>query len=295
MRLVITGFGLLGGSIARAAKRAAAQQGSPLHITAIDPSRHVLKTAQDLGLADEYAANIEAIPPDSDWIILAAPVAVNQQILSQVIARAGARTRLTDVGSTKAHLTAKLEHDYPKFTRFIPAHPMAGREVSGPENSAETLFDDKLVILTPPKTANKDDIDAAARLYTSLGARILIMDDAQEHDRLMGYVSHLPHLLAFAFVNLAASRQNGDVDYQDLTGGGYRDFTRIAASDPVMWHDIFTENKDNILAQLDEFEHILKDYRRAIETGQSSALKAFINEARGERLRLHPGSKGQIL
>lgn len=289
MKLVIIGFGLLGSSIARAAKRA----DKAVHITAIDPSKAVLDTARRLNLADEIAADIDAITPDCDWIILAAPVAVNLAILGRVIAAAGPQTRLTDVGSTKARLTDLLEHDHAAFDRFIPAHPMAGREVSGPEHGLAELFDDKLVILTPPKAAGAAHIKAAAELYQSLGARILILDNAQDHDRLMGYASHLPHLLAFAFVNLAARGNNGSVDYQDLTGGGYRDFTRIAASDPVMWHDIFTENQANILAQLDSFELILKDYRKAIETGQSSALKALMTEARDERLRLQPHLRKQ--
>ena len=243
MKLVIIGFGLLGSSIARAAKRA----DNTVHITAIDRSDHALKTARDLNLADETASDIEVISPDSDWIILAAPVAVNLALLGRIITLAGPQTRLTDVGSTKARLTEKLDRDHSDFDRFIPAHPMAGREVSGPEHGLETLLDDKLVILTPPKAAKAEHIKAASNFYASLGARLLVLDNAEEHDRLMGYASHLPHLLAFAFVNLTARRNNGAIDYQDLTGGGYRDFTRIAASDPVMWHDIFTENKENIL------------------------------------------------
>lgn len=293
MKLVIIGFGLLGSSIARAAKRAAIQQNSLVHITAIDPSSAVLSAAQTLGLADEVTADIGHISPDSDWIILCAPVAVNLDILGRVIARAGANTRLTDVGSTKGRLTALLESDHADFDRFIPAHPMAGREVSGPEHGLETLLDDKLVILTPPKTAHAQHVQAATDFYKTLGARILVLENAEDHDRLMGYASHLPHLLAFAFVNLAAQGNNGEVDYQDLTGGGYRDFTRIAASDPIMWNDIFTENKHNILAQLDSFESILKAYRHAIEDGHSNALKALMSEAQSERLRLQPNLRGQ--
>jgi len=289
VKLVIIGFGLLGSSIARAARRA----NPAVHITAIDPSDKVLGTVRRLKLADETATDMKAISPQSDWIILAAPVATNLAILDRVIAAAGPQTRITDVGSTKAKLTALLSQDHPNFDRFIPAHPMAGREVSGPEHGLETLFDDKLVILTPPKTAHADYIKAASDFYKTLGAQIIILENAEEHDRLMGSVSHLPHLLAFAFVNLAARGDNGTVDYQELTGGGYRDFTRIAASDPLMWHDIFTENKDNVLAQLDHFELILKDYRTAIETGQSSALKALITQARDERLRLQPQLKRQ--
>jgi len=289
MKLAIIGFGLLGSSIARAAKRA----NPAVHITAIDPSERVLDIARRLKLADETIADIDAISPQFDWIILAAPVATNLAILDRVITVAGPQTRITDIGSTKAKLTSRLRRDYPNFDRFIPAHPMAGREVSGPEHGLETLFDNKLIILTPPETAGAEHIRAASDFYKTLGARILILNDADEHDRLMSCVSHLPHLLAFAFVNLAANGHNGSVDYLNLTGGGYRDFTRIAASDPVMWHDIFNENKDNILAQLDRFELILKDYRKAIETGQSSALKALITEARDERMRLHPHLKRQ--
>lgn len=289
MKLAIVGFGLIGSSIARAAQQAY----DAVNITAIDANEAALKYAIDTGLCDKASSNITGIPKDCDWIILAAPVAVNLALLDELIAHIGPNTRLTDVGSTKAAIVNALNKSHPKFDRFIPAHPMAGRESSGPENGLADLFEDKLVILTPTAAHKNVHIDAAETFYRTLGGRTLRMPDAAEHDRLMGYASHLPHLLAFAFVNLAARGNNGEMDYQDLTGGGYRDFTRIAASDPIMWRDIFIGNKDNIIAQLDGLTEIIQTYRDNISSDNGHALTTLIGEARDERKRLQQHLKGQ--
>lgn len=280
----------MGSSLARAARRG---YGELAQIIAIDPSADVRTQAVNLGLCDSAHESLSDIPLDCDWIILAAPVSINLSLLGEVIKKAGPSCRITDLGSTKHKLTRALETDHSAFDRFIPAHPMAGRELSGPQHGLDTLFDNKLVILTPPKTTASAHIKAAKNFYEMLGARILIMEDAAEHDRLMGYASHLPHLLAFAFVNLAARGNNGQTDYQDLTGGGYRDFTRIAASDPTMWQDIFVTNKDNIITQLDGFSAIIDTYRSAILSGDKDRLTALILEAGDERKRLQKILKRQ--
>ena len=290
MKLAIVGFGLIGSSLARAAQRA---YGASLNITAIDPSQDVLTYAQETGLCHQSSTSVADIPKDCDWVILAAPVATSLAVLDAVIAAVGPTTMLSDVGSTKGAIVDALNHRHPTFERFIPAHPMAGREVSGPEHGLATLFDNKLVILTPARATRESVTKAAESVYQKLGARTLRIEDAAEHDRLMGYASHLPHLLAFAFVNLAARGNNGATDYQDLTGGGYRDFTRIAASDPTMWRDIFLGNKDNIVAQLDGFSSILATYREAILSDNDDSLTALMREAQSERLRLNKIIKGQ--
>ncbi|MEP6344062.1 MAG: prephenate dehydrogenase [Maricaulaceae bacterium] len=290
MKLAIVGFGLIGSSLARAAQRA---YGASLNITAIDPSQDVLTYAQETGLCHQGSTSVLDIPKDCDWVILAAPVAASLALLDTVIKTVGPNTMLSDVGSTKALIVDALNHRHPKFERFIPAHPMAGREVSGPKHGLATLFDNKLVILTPARATVDAVTKAAESFYQKLGARTLRIDDASEHDRLMGYASHLPHLLAFAFVNLAARGNNGTTDYQDLTGGGYRDFTRIAASDPTMWRDIFLGNKDNIVAQLDAFSSILTTYREAILSDNDNSLTELMREAQSERLRLKQIIKGQ--
>ena len=290
MKLIIAGFGLMGSSIARAARRAF---GDAAIIYAVDPNDAVRTKAQELDLCTAAFADISDTPTDCDWMILAAPVSVNLSLIDTAITHAGEQTRITDLGSTKADIVRALETNFAEFDRFIPSHPMAGRELSGPAHGQADLFDNKRVILTPPTTADAAHISAATALFEQLGGHIIIMDDASEHDRLMGYASHLPHLLAFAFVNLAARGNNGARDYQDLTGAGYRDFTRIAASDPVMWQDIFIGNKDNILEQLDAFSAIADMYREAITTGDRAKLEALIGEAGDERKRLREIIKGQ--
>jgi len=279
----------MGSSVARAALRAFKDAA----IYAVDPNEAVRAKAKTLGLCKDAFADISKTPKDCDWIILAAPVSANLSMVDGAINHASAQTRITDLGSTKADIVSALDTHHTEFDRFIPSHPMAGREVSGPEHGQDDLFDNKQVILTPPKAATREHICAAQTLFEQLGARTLIIDDASEHDRLMGYASHLPHLLAFAFVNLAARGNNGARDYQDLTGAGYRDFTRIAASDPVMWQDIFFSNKDNILEQLDTFSDIIDTYRHAITAGDRAALEALIGDAGNERKRLRQIIKGQ--
>ena len=280
----------MGSSVARAALRAF---GDTAKIYAVDPSDSVRASAKALGLCKAAFANISDTPKNCDWIILAAPVSANLSMISAAIDHAGETTRITDLGSTKADIVSALDTHHAGFDRFIPAHPMAGRELSGPEHGQADLFDHKQVILTPPKAATPEHISAAENFFEQLGAHIIIMDDANEHDRLMGYASHLPHLLAFAFVNLAARGNNGARDYQDLTGAGYRDFTRIAASDPIMWQDIFFSNKDNILEQLDTFSAIIDTYRTAITTSDRAKLETLIGEAGDERKRLRDIIKGQ--
>lgn len=283
MKLAVIGFGLMGSSVARAARRAWAAN---IDILAVDPNADVRAKAEHLGLCNSAFSDISALPEDCDWIVLAAPVSANLSLINAAINKAGDKGCITDLGSTKAEIVNQLETHHKGFKRFIPAHPMAGRESSGPENGHQDLFDDKLFILTPPKTSAAIHINAAKAFYEKLGARTLLMQDASEHDRLMGYVSHLPHLLAFAFVNLAASGNNGAHDYQDLTGAGYRDFTRIAASDPTMWQDIFLMNKENMLEQIEAFSDMLDMYRQAIISGDKSKLTQLISAARDERKQL---------
>ena len=290
MKLAIVGFGLIGSSLARAAQKA---YGSTIDITAIDANQDTLTYAQGAGLCRQSSTSTADIPKDCDWVILAAPVAANLTLLDEIIAQVGPNTMVSDAGSTKTGIVDRLNDHHPDFDRFIPAHPMAGREVSGPENGLATLFDNKLVIVTPAKATAEACISAAERFYQKIGARTLRVADAKEHDRLMGYASHLPHLLAFAFVNLAAQGNNGTTDYQDLTGGGYRDFTRIAGSDPTMWRDIFLGNRGNIIEQLDAFSAILATYREAILSSDDNMLVTLMGEAQTERLRLDKILKGQ--
>ena len=290
MKLAIVGFGLIGSSLARAAQNA---YGESLTVIAVDQSQDVLTYAQSTRLCQQGLNSISDLPKDCDWIILAAPVATNLDLLGELIAHVGPQTILSDAGSTKAAIVAALNEHHPDFDRFIPAHPMAGREVSGPEHGLADLFENKLLILTPAQATSESCIQAAEDFYQKLGMRTLRIEDAKEHDRLMGYASHLPHLLAFAFVNLAAQGNNGSTDYQDLTGGGYRDFTRIAGSDPIMWRDIFLSNKDNIVAQLDTFSSILSTYREAIISGDDDRLVTLMSAAQTERLRLNKVLKGQ--
>lgn len=238
MRLSIIGFGLLGSSLARAARRA----DPATQIQCVDRAGSVCDVARDLGLADAADHALSAIWPDADIVVMAAPVRAIIAMTPDVIDAAPRLAALTDLGSVKAPILGAAEAARPDYRRFTPAHPLAGDHLAGPEHGRATMFDGRRVILTPNAEV---DPDAAARiraLFESVGARVSVME-AAEHDRAMGYVSHMPHLIAFAAMLGAA--QLSDIMGEDAlayAAGGYRDFSRIAGSDPTMWADIFATN-----------------------------------------------------
>lgn len=244
MKLSIVGFGLLGSSIARAQRRI--DPGGA--IQCVDPSERVRAVARERGLADAADASTEALWPDADIVLLAAPVRAIEEALPDIVARVGPGAVVTDVGSVKAPILAAAERAAPAFDRFVPAHPLAGGHASGPEAGAGDLLDGKRVILTPGAAARADAVARTRDFFARLGARVSVMD-ASAHDQLLGYTSHLPRLVAFATM-LGAERLSADLgdDVRDAVAQGFRDFTRIAASDPTMWTDIFGTNAEAVRA-----------------------------------------------
>jgi cyclohexadieny/prephenate dehydrogenase / 3-phosphoshikimate 1-carboxyvinyltransferase len=270
MRLVVVGTGLMGGSFALAAR----QCGLFGEVLGVEPAPERARRAQELGLVD---AVVEAVPPDADAVLLASP---SQTIAPWVVRLSEHPGIVFDTASVKSGILAQIRAACPLPPRFVPCHPLAGSEKSGPQAADETLYRGNAVVLTPEPETDAAAVDQVAGWWKRLGARVQFMA-AQHHDEVLARTSHLPHLLAFAYLR--------SVNDEDLThaAGGFRDFTRIGAADADMWSAIFTLNRSAVLAALDGAETELRLVRQLLETGDEPAVKAFITAA-AERRRKFP-------
>jgi prephenate dehydrogenase len=277
-RVAIIGVGLIGGSFALALKEAKACA----HVVGAGRSAANLKRARELGVIDSIAPDAVAAAHNADLVLLATPVAQFLRLFREVASVLGPRALVTDGGSTKRDVIAAARAALGrKISQFVPAHPIAGAEKSGAEAASAELFRDRRVILTPlpenPDSAVKKVHDA----WSACGARIARMD-AEEHDAILGAVSHLPHLLAYALVHEFASREDGARLFA-YAAGGFRDFTRIASSHPEMWRDICIANSDRILDELRRYRKKLDALGKLLEAGDGAALEKLFAEARAAR------------
>lgn len=254
-------------------------------IIGVDRDGDVLARAVALGVIDESASTLEAGANDADLIILSTPVGAMAEISAALASAAADGALIIDVGSVKG-VVAEAAKAFPDRVHFVPCHPVAGTEQSGPEAGFASLFQDRWCILTPLEREDapyKTAVERAAQLWADVGAQVEIMS-AAHHDLALAVTSHLPHLIAFTLVGAAddvESVAQGEV--VKYSAGGFRDFTRIAASDPVMWRDVFLNNRDAVLEVLGRFSEELAVMQRAIRWGDAKALEdAF---ARGRSLR----------
>lgn len=299
-RLVICGIGLIGGSVARGLRRAHAdgRSSGAGQIVGVDRDAASLARAVDLGLIDVgYAINdFEAAVTQADFIVLATPVAQTRALLSRLmsvtvgtglpILRPDAV--LTDVGSTKGDIVSAAQHVLgEQLARFVPAHPIAGAEASGVDASYASLFDGRDAILCPLGATAEDALARTQVFWQCLGARPVVMA-AERHDALFASVSHLPHLLAFAFIAHILKSDDAECRFA-FAGSGFRDFSRIAASSPEMWRDICEANRDAILSDMDGFLAQLGRLREAIAQGDTVGLEALFSLARDARSDWHQG------
>lgn len=277
-KLVVIGVGLIGGSFALALKRARAVG----RVVGVGRSRRNLAAALKLKAIDEIANDPARAVRDADLVLLATPVGQMPAAMSAMAAHLPARAVVTDAGSTKRDVIACARRFLGgHFFRFVPGHPIAGTEKSGAGAASPDLFRDRNVILAPrPETAA-----AATRLvrraWEACGARVLRLD-AETHDAILAAVSHLPHVIAYALVNLLARRRNADQLF-GLSAGGLRDTVRIAGGSPEMWADICVANRDALLAVLEDYENELEQLRAAIDRGDAAELKRMFAQARGAR------------
>lgn len=279
-RLAVVGVGLLGGSVARAARvRGLAQE-----IVGIgrDPGR--LEPALRDGVLTRATADLAAGVGDADLVLLAAPVAVNERLLPEVWAAAAPEAVITDVGSTKTGIVAlarRLHADRPRA--FVGSHPMAGSEQSGYAAARADLFQGATVVVTPTEATEPRALKAVVGFWEALGAGRVVTLDADTHDRLVGAASHLPHLVACALV---AAVERWEPAAFDLAARGFRDTTRVAAGDPEMWRDIFLANREAVIAGARAFARALEELAALVERGDGPALQAALARIRERRERL---------
>ena len=276
-RLLIVGLGLIGGSLA-AALRAAGFQGQ---IAACDPDDSEIARGIVMGLIDSGGTQLAEQVNDATMVVLAVPVLAMESVmasLAEALPNASADVVITDVGSTKATIRACAQRVFGQVpTNMVLGHPIAGSEKSGVAAANPRLYVDHKVILTPELNVDREALQRVRCLWEACGADVLEMD-VERHDQVLARTSHLPHLLAFSLVDTLA-RQDERLDIFRYAAGGFRDFTRIAGSDPVMWRDIFIANKQAVLASLDDFEAGLSRLRHAVEVGDSDALIATFDRA----------------
>lgn len=281
-RITIIGAGLIGSSVARAVKRADAAG----TLVLADADEAVLAEAQSLELADSYASNAAEAVADADLVVLAVPVGAMASVGANMAPGLKAGAVVTDVGSVKASVVKALAPLLPNGVHLIPGHPVAGTEQSGPAAGFASLFDDRWVIVTPPQNADEPAVEALSAFWTLLGSRVEIMTP-EHHDLVLAITSHVPHLIAYNIVGTASDLE--EVTRSEVikySAGGFRDFTRIAASDPTMWRDVFLNNKEAVLEMLGRFTEDLTALQRSIRWGDGDALFDLFTRTRGIRRRI---------
>jgi len=278
-RLAIIGTGLIGSSIARAARA----QGAVRTIVATSHSSQTRKRIKELGIADEVAeTNAEAVK-GADLVVVCVPVGVCGDVAKEIGTNLKPGATVSDVGSVKGSIVRDMSPHLPKTVNFVPAHPVAGTEQSGPDAGFAELFDNRWCILTPPEGTNKEAVEKLAAFWRLLGANVEVMTP-DHHDLVLAITSHLPHLIAYTIVGTADELQTVTrSEVLKFSAGGFRDFTRIAASDPTMWRDIFLANKDGVLEMLGRFNEDVAALTKAIRKGDGEALYEHFTRTRAIR------------
>jgi cyclohexadieny/prephenate dehydrogenase len=275
-RVALIGIGLIGSSISHAIRR----RGLARTIVGHAHSAATRETALRLGLVAEVFATAAAAVQGADLVILCTPIGVSGALTAAMAPALAKGAILTDVGSVKSAIVRDCGPHVPAGVHFIPGHPIAGTEHSGPESGFATLFDNRWCVLTPIEGT---DPAATAKLKTfweALGSNVEIMT-ADHHDLVLGITSHVPHLIAFNIVNTAAHLERvTDSEVIKFSAGGFRDFTRIAASDPTMWRDVFLNNREAVLEMLGRFTEDLIHLQRSIRYGDGETLFRLFSEAR---------------
>jgi cyclohexadieny/prephenate dehydrogenase len=278
-RLALIGFGLIGGSIARAARA----QGVVRSIVATARSPQTRKRVAELGVVDQVVESNAAAVEGADLVIVCIPVGACGEVAKEIGRHLMNGATVSDVGSVKGSVVRDMAPHLPKHVHFIPAHPVAGTEHSGPDSGFAELFVNRWCILTPPPDGDKTAVDKLATFWRKLGANVETMP-ADHHDLVLGITSHLPHLIAYTIVGTAD--ELSEVTRSEVlkfSAGGFRDFTRIAASDPTMWRDVFLANKDAVLEMLGRFNEDLSALTRAMRSGDGQTL--FDHFARTRAIR----------
>jgi cyclohexadieny/prephenate dehydrogenase len=278
-KVALIGFGLIGGSIARAARA----QGLAGEIVTTARSAKTRARVVELGIVDSVVeTNVEAVR-DADLVILCIPVGACGEVAREIAPVLKPGAIVSDVGSVKGAVVRDMAPYLPAGVHFVPAHPVAGTEHSGPDSGFAELFINRWCILTPPEGVDPDAIERLRGFWTAIGAKVEIMTP-DHHDLVLAITSHLPHLIAYTIVGTADElAQVTSSEVMKFSAGGFRDFTRIAASDPIMWRDVFLANKEAVLEMLGTFNEDLSKLTRAIRRGDGEALFEHFTRTRAIR------------
>jgi prephenate dehydrogenase len=284
-QLGLIGCGLMGGSFALALKRAKLVK----RVVGYSKSPSTTERARQLGVIDVAAPSALLAVSGADIVLLAVPVAASEATFKAIRHGIASETLVMDVGSTKGDVIEAARNGLQRqFANFVPAHPIAGKELSGIEHAEASLFSGRQVVLTPVKTTLRSNVQRASQVWSGIGAHVVTMTH-EEHDAAFAAVSHLPHLLAFAYTNAIASQPQGD-RFLSLAGPGFRDFSRIAASDPVMWRDVLLANREQVLKQSQAFRKALDDLEALMTAGDLQALEQSIATASKTRAAWKPAT-----
>jgi len=289
-KLAVIGVGLIGGSFAAALKDA----GAVGSVVGVGRSRANLDRALALGLIDSATDDYGSALRDASLVMLAMPVGQTEAVLARIAPHLGAETIITDAGSTKSDVVAAARRVLgPRVPQFVPGHPIAGAEKSGADAARVDLFRGKKTIVTALPENAAADVERVRACWRACGAEIRDMNP-EEHDAVFGAVSHLPHLLAYALVYEMAQHADAKRLF-DYAGSGFRDFTRIASSDPVMWRDICVANRERVGEELARYQARLDEMKRLLAAGDSAGLERVFSEARAARdawIARNSGSSG---
>ena len=277
-QLTIFGVGLIGGSLALALKKAGYCQ----QVVGCSRSADHLQRAVDLGVIDRYTLNPAEAVKGADMILVAVPMGAMQAVFASIADHLEEYAVMTDAGSAKGSVIEAAKAAFGEIpAQFVPGHPIAGREKSSVEAALDDLYIDHKVILTPLENTNPDAIQRVTKMWQTAGAEVENLE-VDQHDLVLAATSHLPHILAFSFVNTLAESEHCDKIFH-YVAGGFKDFSRIASSDPVMWRDICLENKGAILNALDNYQQTLSDLAELIKNEESDALLNEFESAKTER------------
>ena len=277
-KLAVVGVGLIGGSLALALKEA----GAVGHVVGVGRGLANLETALKLGVVDSITQDLAVGVSDADVVFLATPVQSLGTVAEQSMPHLKPGAILTDGGSVKQAVIDAIEPHLRDDVQFVPGHPIAGTENSGAEAAFATLYHDRRCILTPTKRTAEEALECIRRMWQLVGSQVVMME-VDKHDRVLAAISHLPHMVAYALVNAVGAYDRYDENILEYSAGGFRDFTRIASSDPTMWRDIALTNRDALVEMMGQFEKFFAELKEDVASGSDERLFEFFRRSKQSR------------
>lgn len=277
-KLAVVGVGLIGGSLALALKGA----GAVGNVIGIGRGLPNLETALKLGVIDSFTQDLAEGVADADVVFLATPVQSLGTVAEQIMPHLKPGAIITDGGSVKQAVIDVIEPHLRDDVHFVPGHPIAGTEKSGAEAAFATLYRDRRCILTPTEKTSEEALEHIRQMWQLVGSQVVVMD-VDKHDRVLAAISHLPHMVAYALVNAVGAYDRYDENILEYSAGGFRDFTRIASSDPTMWRDIAQSNREALLEMMEQFETFFAELKADVAIGSGERLFEFFRRSKQSR------------